>query len=107
MTWLGRALREDTTYTTRRVLPVALACVFGALCGIYYFGVFSPAAVALPFGLYFFSAAQDFRATLFVFLGCAVGYLALGVLVMTGLILDSKEYGPARELPSTPDSLDW
>src|ERR1019366_3329641 len=88
MSWLARALRNDANYTTTRALPVALSSVFGAMCGIYYFGVFSPAVVALPFGLYFFSAAQDFRATLTVFLGCAIGYLALAVFVMTGAVAD-------------------
>ena len=95
MSWLARALRDDANYTTTRALPVALASVFGAMCGIYYFGVFSPAAIALPFGLYFFSAAQDFRATMAVFLGCGVGYLGLAVVVMTGAVVDRGLLVPA------------
>jgi len=86
--WLSFALRKDGQYTTKRALPVALANVLGALCGIYYFGVFSPAVVVLPFGLYFFSAAQDFRATMIIFAECAGLYLALVVLVMLGVVVD-------------------
>ncbi len=95
MTWLARALREGARYTTRTALPVALSGVLGAMCGIYYFGIFSPAVVALPFGLYFFSAAQDFRATLLVFFGCAGSYLVLAVMLMTGVLADRGLVTPA------------
>jgi len=87
-TWFAWALREDSGYTPKRLLIAAYGCVLGALSGIYFFGPFSPAPVVLPFGIYFFSLSQSFRATLSVYLCCALGQLALAVGTTTGFIVD-------------------
>ena len=87
-TWLGWMLRTDRGYTMARTLIAAYACIFGAFAGVWFFGVFSPAPTILPFGLFFFSAAQSFGATLAVYLTCAAGYAALGALLMSGALAD-------------------
>jgi serine/threonine-protein kinase len=86
--WLAWRIRDDDGYDERRVLTTAYAIIVGVFTGVYYFGVFSPAAVIFPFGIYFFSLAQSFRATLSVFLSCAVGYAAMALAVMSGALAD-------------------
>jgi serine/threonine-protein kinase len=86
--WLGWLLREDDGYTIGRVLVAAYGCMLGAFCGIWFFGVYSPAPIILPFGLYFFSAGQSTRATLAVFLSVAATYFVMCTLAWSGIILD-------------------
>jgi serine/threonine-protein kinase len=86
--WLGWLLREDSGYTIGRVLVAAYGCMIGAFCGIWFFGVFSPAPIILPFGLYFFSAGQSRRATFAVFASVAASYFALCVLEWAGVLAD-------------------
>jgi tRNA A-37 threonylcarbamoyl transferase component Bud32 len=80
--WLMWEMRRDEGYTVGRALATAYGAVYGALCGIYFFGPFSPAPVVLPFGLFFFSLSQSFRGTLSVYLLCASGELALALWAM-------------------------
>ncbi len=86
--WLGWLLREDDGYTIGRVLVAAYGCMIGAFCGIWFFGVYSPAPIILPFGLYFFSAGQSTRATLAVFLSVAATYFIMCTLAWSGITLD-------------------
>ena len=86
--WLAWMIRSDEGYTLGRTLTAAYVCIFGAFCAIYFFGVFSPAPMVLPFGLFFFSAAQSFRATVAVYVTCAVAQGALMVATMTGVLVD-------------------
>jgi len=88
MAHLWIVLRNEEAYTMARVLVGGYSCLVGAFCGIYFFGVFSPAAVVLPFGLYFFSSAQSLRATLAIYLTCAVSYGLLAAAVISGLLGD-------------------
>jgi serine/threonine-protein kinase len=86
--WLWRLLRDEDAYTVQRALICGYTCIAGAFGGIYFFGFFSPAPIILPFGLYFFSSGQDFRATLAVYLTCAIGYAALTLSLMLGVLPD-------------------
>jgi serine/threonine-protein kinase len=86
--WLLVLLRDESGYTVRRALVAAYACVFGGFAGIAFYGVFSPAAVIIPFGLFFFSTGQHARATLSVFATCCVLYAALGIGIALGLVDD-------------------
>lgn len=87
--WFAWQLRTDAGYTLGRAMAAALACIYGAFCGIWFFGVYSPAVIILPFGLYFFSIGRSFRATFGVYLVCAVVYLALLVGVGAGVLRDA------------------
>jgi serine/threonine-protein kinase len=62
--------------------------MIGGFCGIWFFGIYSPAPIILPFGLYFFSAGQSRRATMTVFLSVTLVYLAMCALTWSGLVLD-------------------
>jgi serine/threonine-protein kinase len=86
--WLGRKLRDDRGYTETRWTVTSFACVAGVFGGIYYFGPFSPAPVALPFGLYFFSLSQHRRATLAVVVLIMAAYAGLVLGAVAGVVPD-------------------
>ena len=68
-------LRDPKNYTLPRLLALGSVIIAGLHTGIIYFGVLSPAVAAIPFGLYFFGLSQSSRATLAIFIACALGYL--------------------------------
>jgi serine/threonine-protein kinase len=76
---LLRALRDPRAYTMRRVMGYALACIAGGFTAILFFGVFSPAPLVVPFGLFFFAMARSFTGTLSIYLSCAVSYAAMAL----------------------------
>ena len=82
---LDRRLRDPHAYRAVAIGVVAAVCVGGALGGIAFFGAFSPAAVVVPFGLYFFGLARSFGGTFATYLACAIGYLALSLPAAAGL----------------------
>jgi serine/threonine-protein kinase len=86
--WFAVLLRDESRYTMGRTLLSAYACIFGAFGGVYFFGVFSPAPMILPFGIFFFGAAQSFRATLSVYLTCALLLLGLSFVLVVRPDLD-------------------
>lgn len=86
--WLARQLRDPLNYRTRPITIAAVVCVTGAFAGINYFGVFSPAPIVIPFGLYFFGLSQSFRGTLAVCCSCGLAYLVFALFYLTGTIAD-------------------
>ncbi len=82
------ALRREEAYSLARTLAVGILSIGCAFAGIFFFGVYSAATTALPFGLYFFSASQSRRSTVGVYAGCAILYLALSVMIMAGITDD-------------------
>jgi len=81
-------LGDPSRYELGRVLRTGYVCIAAAYFGIGFFGVYSPAAVVIPFGLYFFGLAHSFRGTLFVYVICAVTYAIMTGLVAFGVIRD-------------------
>ncbi|HEY8091916.1 MAG TPA: serine/threonine-protein kinase [Polyangiaceae bacterium] len=86
--WLAWELRRDEGYTIQRATVVAYISIVSAFAGIWYFGVFSPAAAIIPFGLSFFSIGQSTRAVLAVYLTCAFLQAGLMLLVASGAVRD-------------------
>jgi eukaryotic-like serine/threonine-protein kinase len=87
--WLRWQVRRDEGYTVARATIVAYIAVLGAFTGVWFFGVFSPASLVLPFGLSFFSLGQDRRAAFTVYLACAVIQAGLMIAVTTGVLRDT------------------
>ena len=52
-------VRRPETYTARRILGPALVIAFGAFGGVYYWGVASPVAAMITYGIYFFSLGSN------------------------------------------------
>jgi serine/threonine-protein kinase len=86
--WLWWSLRTDAGYTIGKATFAAYVCIGGAFAGIWFFGVYSPAPMILPFGLAFFSIGQDRRAVVSTYLMCAGIQLALMLLVAAGALPD-------------------
>lgn len=86
--WLRWQLRNDEGYTIARATVVAYVTIVGAFTGIWFFGVYSPATMILPFGIAFFSVGQSARAVTSVYATCAALHLGLTALVATGVIED-------------------
>ena len=86
--WLRWELRRDEGYTIERATAVAYVTIVGAFTGIWFFGVYSPATMILPFGIAFFSVGQSGRAVTAVYATCAGLHLGLTGLVATGVIQD-------------------
>jgi len=91
--WMAWQMRIDAGYTIARATGVAYVCVFGAFSGIWFFGVFSPAPMILPFGLSFFSVGQSTRAVFAVYATCALTQALLMVLVISGAVHDPGMVG--------------
>jgi serine/threonine-protein kinase len=86
--WLANKLRDPLAYDLNDVLRVGYIAIVGTFCGINFFGFYSPAAVAIPFGLYFFGLAHSFGGTLIIYLLCAITYAALALPIGFGWIPD-------------------
>ena len=102
--WFAWLLRDDSKYTMGRLLAACYACVFGALGAVYYFGLFSPAAVVIPFGLYFFGLSQSYRATLSVLAVCVGFYAIVGGGILAGTFVDRGLVG-SGELGSVDQTI--
>jgi tRNA A-37 threonylcarbamoyl transferase component Bud32 len=81
-------IRSDENYRFEYTVVAAYATIAAVFAGVYFYGVFSPAAVIVPFGVYFFCAGQSARASVAVYVTCAALYAILGVGVLTGAFPD-------------------
>ena len=86
--WLRWQVRTDEGYTVARATSVAYVTILGAFTGIWFFGVFSPAPMILPFGIAFFSIGQSRAAVTSVYVTCAGLLLLLTLLVALGVVPD-------------------
>ena len=86
--WLLVLLKDDDAYTVRRAVVTAYTTILAVFCGIHFYGVFSPGAAIVPLGIYFFCTGQSDRASVSVYVTCAVAYAALGGFAVTGVLPD-------------------
>jgi serine/threonine-protein kinase len=96
-------IRDEEGYTIPRAMLAAYSTVIAVFVGIYYYGVFSPAPVIIPLGMYFFCTGHSARASLAIYLTCALTYAVLVAAVLTGALRDR---GLAQaEATSTSDKI--
>lgn len=86
-------LRDESNYDINQITALGLVIAVCAFSGVYFFGAFSPAPALILLGIYFFSLGASFRATLAIYLTCALCQGALGTLIITEVIPD---YGTIR-----------
>ena len=86
--WLRWRLRNPENYSITQTTAVAYVSILGAFTGIWFFGVFSPAPMILPFGIAFFSIGGSRSAVTAVYLTCAGLLGVLTLLVSIGAIPD-------------------
>jgi eukaryotic-like serine/threonine-protein kinase len=66
-----------------------VSCVAAAAVVVYYFGVFSPAAVAVAFGISFFGTAEDRAFGVGCCIAGIVTYACLGFAIVLGILPDA------------------
>jgi len=97
--WLAVELRDPARFDPRKVLFHGLWCVASILSMAYYVGIFSPAIIAMYVGIYFFGLSDSSKSGWTIYLTGAIGYLALNVLAMTGVLATTTSVvplGPTR-----------
>jgi len=86
--WLLHLARDVQTYTPRKALVPAMLIAFGAFGGVYYWGVASPVAAMLTYGIYFFSLGINARIVTSMYVLVAILHAALGLAIMNDVIID-------------------
>jgi eukaryotic-like serine/threonine-protein kinase len=86
--WMLSVVRRPETYTARRILGPAIVIAFAAFGGVYYWGVGSPVAAMITYGIYFFSLGSNVRVITAMYALVSVLHGALGLAIITGLIED-------------------
>ncbi len=90
--WMLTVVRKPTTFTPLRALAPACVIALGAMGGVYYWGVASPVAAMITYGIYFFSLGASARLTTAMYLlvatvhGGLIGLVTLGAITDRGLI---------------------
>ncbi len=94
-----RTLRNESRYTPRLVLMLGI--VFGVVgeLALFYFGLFTAAAMVLPLGVYFFGLSESPRAAITTYIVGAIFYAALSIGVVTGVLPDLGPM-PISHLPA-------
>ncbi|MEQ9321475.1 MAG: serine/threonine-protein kinase [Polyangiaceae bacterium] len=83
-----RRLADPAAYSMRLIMRAAAMPIVAAYCGIFYFGVFSPAVAVVPFGLFFFGLAQSFRHTVVIYTAASLAYVAMALPIALGWVVD-------------------
>jgi hypothetical protein len=86
--WMLFLLRDSSAYAPRRLIAPGLLVIAGSITGVYYWGVASPVAAMIVYGIYFFSLGASAAITTFMYVIIAGlhGVLALGIAA--GLLQD-------------------
>ncbi len=86
--WMLSLTRDVQTYTPRKAIIPALIIAFGAFGGVYYWGVASPVAAMLTYGIYFFSLGINARIVTAMYILVAILHAALAFAIMGDVIVD-------------------
>lgn len=86
--WMLHLARDVHTYTPRKALAPAMIIAFGAFGGVYYWGVASPVAAMLTYGIYFFSLGINARIVTSMYILVSIIHAALGIAIMGDVIVD-------------------
>ncbi len=85
--WMLHSVR-DPDFSPLAVAMPACVIAIGAFGGVYYWGVGSPVAAMITYGIYFFSLGSHVKITTAIFILVAAVHGALILLVATGTIVD-------------------
>ncbi len=86
--WMLAIVRRPEIYSARRILAPAMILAVGAFGGVYYWGVASPVAAMITYGIYFFSLGSNAALITAMYALVAVLHAALALAIMTGLLAD-------------------
>jgi serine/threonine-protein kinase len=85
--WMLFAVRDPDFSPLSVALPACTIAV-GAFGGVYYWGVGSPVAAMITYGIYFFSLGSHVRITTAIFILVSAIHGSLILLVAAGVIVD-------------------
>ncbi|MBA2543724.1 MAG: serine/threonine protein kinase [Deltaproteobacteria bacterium] len=86
--WMLHLARDVATYTPRHALAPAMVIAVGSFGGVYYWGVASPVAAMLTYGIFFFSLGVNARIVTAMYVLVSILHAALGLAIMGDLIVD-------------------
>jgi eukaryotic-like serine/threonine-protein kinase len=86
--WMLTIVRDPAKFSPVKAVPPALVIALGAFGGVYYWGVASPVAAMITYGIYFFSLGSSARVTTAMYLFVALVHGTFLLLVMGGVIHD-------------------
>jgi serine/threonine-protein kinase len=86
--WLYSITRDPARFSSRRMLPPALVIAIGSFGGVYYWGVGSPVAAMIVYGIYFFALGANGRLVTAMYLLVAVMHGGFALLILFGVIED-------------------
>jgi len=102
--WLLREFKDPARFDPQKLLFQGLCCVGSILAVVYYVGIFSPTIIAMYIGVYFFGVSDSTRSGWAIYLSGALGYLALTLGAMLGL-LPTNQSVLALSTPELPAML--
>ena len=99
---VGVVVRCGWTFATARrpghrergTMITAVVCAIAALTGVRFWGVFSPAPIILPFGIFFFGSHARSRNTLLIYVFVASVYAAMTLTFYVGHVRDPGIFRP-------------
>lgn len=94
LAWRFRRLEH---FDRRVALLHGVLCIAAILAVIFHIGVFSTAIIALGIGVYFFGLSDSERSGWVIFLVSTVGYGALVLFTLTGLLPQSQSLLPLAQ----------
>ena len=86
--WMLWRIRDPARHSPGGVIIAGVGGVIAVLGGVVYWGVASPSAAVMLFGIYFFSLGESLTASLVLYVLGAVGHLAIAVAFMTGAVTE-------------------
>lgn len=86
--WMLTIVSDPARYNARAIFAPALLMSFAAFGGVYYWGVASPVAAMITYGIYFFSLGSNAALVTAMYALVSVLHAALMVLIMTGVVID-------------------
>lgn len=78
------SLHEGEGYDVWRLLVAGSSWLLAVLAALRYFGAFSPVAVLLPLGVFFFGMTRDARAQVLAYVAAAASYFAVAISSLHG-----------------------
>ncbi len=86
--WMLSKVRSLETYSSKSIFGPALVVALGAFGGVYYWGVASPVAAMITYGIYFFSLGSNVTVITAMYALVSTIHGVLGLLVVGGVLQD-------------------
>lgn len=86
--WMLTIVRDTDSFSHRKIIVPALVIGIGSFGGVYYWGVASPVAAMITYGIYFFSLGANARVTFALYVVVSVLHAALILLIIGDVIVD-------------------